>query len=132
DCYLSGRIDKALYQQWLTDQGMDVAAQDFLPQLAEPTPSHSQLQHLYQHGQIDRAGLIAQCRLKNFGQARAEQQADLIVRARSDELNEKITAAMQRLYRDCVITEAELRQWLAQQSYSQHEQDLVITWQQAE
>lgn len=121
----SGRLSPDQHDRVMDNQGVRLDIRQALLDRAEADLSDTDLADLWRWGKITRDDLVKQYRLKGYGGPKAELKVHRIETERLHGLLEKVTELYLRLYRDCVITAAELELHLSNVGWTQNEIDIA-------
>src|SRR5260221_36859 len=119
--YLTGLIDRTTLNTIFDNEGLRDDVRDAEIALQEKDLSDSQLETLWQEQLVDEAYLTKSMRLKSFGAERAAKAVTLLKDKRLRELRDRNVQTNLHLYRDCVITDQELRTVLLDAHYTEEE-----------
>lgn len=123
---LAGILDRGVWGQILDNDGLRDDVRQIELDLAEKDLTDSDLRTLWEEQQIDDTYLQRAVRLKGYGEERGGRAVALLKDERRLKLRDEWLQTERQLFRDCVIDEAELRQDLAGEHYTQAEQDWVV------
>lgn len=124
--WIQGWIDDQQYEAHVNRAMLTPEARALTKKMVEKEMAESELRTLWQEQQIDDAFLLAEVRHKGFGADKARKVADLIRNERLIKLQDEYVKIQRRLFVDCVLEEAEIRQTLVDARYTQAEMDQAV------
>jgi len=124
--WFAGFIDTYELQEELKQHGYNIERMNILVNLAEKEFTDADLKTLYQEGVITEDDVEREFQIRGYGPWRRRYLTQLITKARTLKLRDKLLDRAMDLYVLGKITEAQLRNYLELANYNPQEQQLVI------